>query len=115
SLGLPLAGCGGGDSDPFPGPFRLTLRAEDPFGFPVPQVGLELRDDDVSIVLRSGVTGADGELQITFTEAALLPGDFSLTIVPPPGYALAPGQPSVVRISIRSREGLTVVVVLIRL
>ena len=118
ALGVPLAaalaGCGGG-SDGLSDPFRLTVRAEDPFGLPVPRVRIELRDENASVVLRTGATGDDGTLKITLTGTDALPGDFSLTIVPPPDYALAPGEPSVRRVSIRSRDGVTVVVVLIAL
>jgi hypothetical protein len=109
-----LTGCGGGSDGPL-GPARLTVRTEDRFGLPVPGVKLELRSEDLSVVFRSDLTGSDGTLKITFTEADLFPGDFALTIVPAPGYALAPDQPSVVRISIRADEGITVVVVLIEL
>jgi hypothetical protein len=115
-LVLALGACGGGGSDEPVVSARLTVRAEDRFGLPVPGVRLELRSEDLSVVLRTDLTGTDGTLRIKFTDDDLdLPGDFSLTIVPAPGYALAPGQASVVRISVRADEGLTVVIVLIEL
>lgn len=99
-----LAGCGPADPDRFPDTGKVLVEARDGAGRPVAGVVAELRTPDLALVWRSGTTASDGRVEIGRSDGGVLPGDYALTVVPPAGYWLAPGQPASTAVTVQSHQ-----------